>query len=310
MNLSVLHPVKSPDRDYTMKDKLNSITSPLGCRYLEWTGWYNQDISQRLLGHYRLYQIFKANNKVDTQLSLPLAYISHYRTLHVIKYGLSCITAVLYCIFTLGDRYYPLIVEELNKQMISRHHTILQDFLTEAEVDFEKALHNTINQLIGSGNKVMPEITIVQNRLEYKVYNNTCHYFTEYNGTALSSSNELKGKKTGVLSKKQILILFELLADKGNIERIDFSKPNKFKDVTELLHAVNGKSKSSWEEELNNYKDKGPYYYRDEGELTELIKTLTNLSEIARKSGFRALAKAADRKIKELEIQKNINGQQ
>lgn len=73
MDLSVLHPVKSPARDYTWKDKLNSITSPLGCRFLEWTGWYNQDIAQRLLGHYRLYQLFKAKNKIDTQLSVSFA---------------------------------------------------------------------------------------------------------------------------------------------------------------------------------------------------------------------------------------------
>lgn len=65
MNLSVLHPVKSPDRDYSMKDKLNRIISPLGCRFLEWSGWYNQDISQRLLGHYRLYQLFKVNSKAN-----------------------------------------------------------------------------------------------------------------------------------------------------------------------------------------------------------------------------------------------------
>src|SRR5688500_10915240 len=108
MDLSVLHAVKSPARDYTMKDKLNGITSPLGCRFLEWSGWYNQNISQRLLGHYRLFQLFKAKNKVDTQLSLPLVYITHYRTLHVIKYALSCITSVLYYTFTLGDRYHPL----------------------------------------------------------------------------------------------------------------------------------------------------------------------------------------------------------
>jgi hypothetical protein len=306
MDLSVLHAVKSPGRDYTMKDKLNRITSLLGCRFLEWSGWYNQDISQRLLGHYRLYQLFKAKNKVEAQLSWPLAYIAHYRTLHLLKYWLSCIMAALYYIFTLGGRYYPLSVEELNKQLINNQFTILQEFLTDAEDDFEIALHNAIDQINGFGKRAVPEITFVHNRLEHKVYNNTCHYFTEYNGAVLSSTNELKGKQKGVLTKRQILILFDLLADKGNIERIDYTKPNKFKDVSELFHAVNGKSKSTWEEELNNYKDKGPYYYRDEGELKHLISTLTNLSEKLRKSGFRLLAKEADKKIKELEnIQKS-----
>jgi hypothetical protein len=155
MDLSVLHPVKSPDRDYTWKDKLNSITAPLGCRFLEWSGWYSQDISQRLLGHYRLYQLYKAKNKVDSQLSLPLAYISHYRSLQAIKYAFSCITAVLYYIFTFGDRYYPLSVAELNKQLINTQFTILHQFLSNAEVNFEKALQSAIDQLNGYDNTVI-----------------------------------------------------------------------------------------------------------------------------------------------------------
>jgi hypothetical protein len=69
MDLSVLHSVKSPDRDYTMKDKLNSITSPFGPLFLEWSGWYSQGIFQRLLGHYRLYQMFKNKYKATSTLS-------------------------------------------------------------------------------------------------------------------------------------------------------------------------------------------------------------------------------------------------
>lgn len=301
MDLSVLHYVKSPDRDYTWKDKLNSISCPLGCNFLEWSGWYSQDISQRLLGHYQLYQVFKTKHKVNSQLSLPLAYIVHYRILHVIKYGLSCITGVLYRAFTLGGRYYPLPVEELNKQLINHQYTILQEFLTDAEADFEKALHYAVNQINGSGNKVLPEITFVQNRLENNVYNNSSHYFTEYNTTVHSGTNGIKGKEKGVLSKKQILIFFDLLAETGNLEKVDYTKPNKFEAVAEMLQAVTGKSKDSWLEELKNYKNKGLYDYRDEGELRQLIKTLTNLSDTFRKSGLRKISKAADSKIIKIE---------
>jgi hypothetical protein len=158
---------------------------------------------------------------------------------------------------TLGGRYYPLPVEQLNKQLIYQQFTILQEFLTNADTDFEKALQNAIDQINSYGNNITPEITFIQNRLEQKVYNNSCHYFTEYNGTVLSETNKLKGKEAGVLSKKQLLILFDLLADTGEIERIDFSNPNKFEREAELFHALNGKSKSSWEEEIKNYKDKG-----------------------------------------------------
>ncbi|WP_205513027.1 hypothetical protein [Longitalea arenae] len=307
MDLSVLHAVKSQDRDYTMKDKLNGVTSPLGCRFLEWSGWYNQNISQRLLGHYRLYQLFKAKSQGDSQLSLPVAYITHYRILHIIKYALSSITAVLYYIFALGDRYHPLPVEQLNKQLIYGQFGILQEFLTNAECNFEKALHNAIDQINCYDNKVIPEITFIQNRLEQKVYNNTCHYFTEYNGTVLSTTNKLTGKEAGVLSKKQILILFDLLA-KAEIKPIDYSKSNKFTVMAELFHALNGKSKSSWEEEIKDYKDKGLYYYKGKGELNQLIKDITGLSNKIRISEFRPLVNAADKKIKELELVKRENG--
>ena len=111
--------------------------------------------------------------------------------------------AVLYYIFTLGGRYYPLSVEELNKQLINSQFTVLQEFLTDADVDFEIALHDAIDQVNGANSKIIPEITLVQNRLEQKVYNNTCHYFTEYNGAVLSGTEELKGKQNGVLRKSK-----------------------------------------------------------------------------------------------------------
>ena len=129
MDLSVLHPVKLPDRDYTWKDKLNSITGPLACRFLEWTGWYNQDVYQRLLGHYRLYQLFKAKNNVNNQICPTLAYISRYRVLHLLKYWLSCLTAIIYYVGTLGSRYYALQVEGINKLLINDRYQVLQEFL-------------------------------------------------------------------------------------------------------------------------------------------------------------------------------------
>jgi len=307
MDLSVLHPVKSPDRDYRWKDKLNSITGPLGCRFLEWSGWYNQDISQRLLGHYRLYQLFKAKNKVVSQLSLPLAYTMHYRTLHRLKYGLSCITAVLYYIFTLGDRYYPLQVEELNKQLIHHRQSILQEFLTNAEVDFEKALFDAIDQINGSSKDEYSNTIVVQNRLDYKVYNSTCHYFTEYNTAVHPVTNTFNGKPKGVFSKKQILIFFDLLTEIGSLEKIDYTKHNKFEALGEMLQAVTGKSKESWIEELTRFKSKGLYDYRDEGELKQLKIILTNLSEIFRKAGFRKISKYSDSII--FRLDKNSNQQ-
>ena len=60
-------------------------------------------------------------------------------------------------------------------------------------------------------------------------------------------------------------------------------------------------TKESWREELEKYKYKGLYHYRDSGELKNLINTITNISETVRKAGQRELAKVADRKIRVLE---------
>jgi hypothetical protein len=201
-----------------------------------------------------------------------------------------------------------LPIEQINKQLIYRQFTILQQFLADAETNFEKALQNAIDQINSHDDKVTPEITLIQNRLEQKVYNNSCHYFIEYNGTVFSGPNKLKGKQAGVLSKKQILILFDLLANELDIKGVDYSNSNKFEREAELFHALNGKSKSSWEEELNNYKNKGIYYYNGVGELNQLIKDIIGLSNIMRKSAFRPLAIAADKKIRELELVKRANG--
>ena len=77
----------------------------------------------------------------------------------------------------------------------------MQEFLTDAEVDFEKALHNAIEQINGSGNKVLPEITFVQNQFENNVYNNNYHYFTEYNTNVHSGNVGIKGKEKDVFCK-------------------------------------------------------------------------------------------------------------
>ncbi|OQP47955.1 hypothetical protein [Niastella populi] len=161
--------------------------------------------------------------------------------------------------------------------------------------------HSAIDQINGSGTKAFPPITIVQNRMEYTVNNNTCHNFTEHNTIIHSGTVGIKGKEKDVFSKKQILIWLDLQADLSKMERIDFTKPNKFEAIARLLQAINGKSKDSWMEELDKYKTKGLYHYSSQGELRQLINTITNISETARKAGYRELAKAADRKIRELE---------
>ncbi len=150
MDLSILHPIQSSERDYTWKDKLNSITGNIHCHFLEWSGWYNQDVHQGLLGHYRLYQVFKSEKKNNHQISLPLNYITNYRITHRIKYSLSCITASLYYIFSLGEKYVPLQIESINRQLINDKAIILYEFLEEADQDFANALRNASEKISSS----------------------------------------------------------------------------------------------------------------------------------------------------------------
>jgi hypothetical protein len=314
MDLSVLHRHPLPDRDYSWKDKLNSLTGHLDCRFLEWTGWYNQDIYQRLLGHYRLYQLFKKESKAGVGLSQPLVYIVNYRASHGFKYLLSRITSILYYIGSFGKTYYPLQTEGINKLLVNEYAQILQAFLTGADNNFEEALSKAVGQIMSpdfgkkSGNtlfQVNQSAVILQTRNEFNSYHNNNHYFNEY--TTVNPAAGIKGKEKGVFSKKQILILFDLLSETGKLEKIDFTRPNKFDSIAELLCAITGKSKDSWIEQLKDCRNKGLYEFRSEGEFKQLVAILTNISEIFRLAGFRSITKAAEKKIYELEKRRSLN---
>lgn len=305
--MSVLHRHPLPDRDYTRKDKLNSLTGHLNCRFLEWTDWYNQDIYQRLLGHYRLYQLFKKESKAETGLPQPLAYIVNYRASHGLKYLLSRFTGIVYYLGSFGKPYYPLQTEGINKLLINENTHVLQEFLTEADNNFEEALSQAVGQILSPdfGKKsdlfIKQSAIILQTRNEFNSYHTNTHHFNEYS-TVNSVTTGIKGKEKGVFSKKQILILFDLLAETGKLEKIDFTRPNKFDSIAELLFAITGKVKDSWVEQLKDARNKGLYEFKNEGERKQLVVTLTNLSDVFRKAGFRSVAKVADKKLIELEM--------
>ena len=115
-----------------------------------------------------------------------------------------------------------------------------------------------------------------------------------------AASKGAQGKEKGVFSKKQILMLLDLLADMGAIEKIDYRKPTKFDKVAEALHALTGKSASSFKDELIDYKTKGLYDGNKPGEVDQVIRDLTTIAELFRGAGFHSIAKEADKKIREL----------
>lgn len=106
---------------------------------------------------------------------------------------------------------------------------------------------------------------LIQNKNEYNQYQTNSHYFNEYNPVV---SRGVKGKEKGVFSKKQLLILFDLLGDDKLMDRIDYSKYNKFDAVVGMLQAVSGKGKDSFVEQLKHVRHEGLNSFTNEAQLT------------------------------------------
>lgn len=362
MDLTLFHygPNAGDPRNWKMKDRLNGCTGLAKCRLLEWSGWYNQDLLQRLLGHYRLFQHFRKEDvKIKRNMPLVMAYIFHYRVTHGVKYFASRIVSIIYWIGTLGGSYQAVEIEGINKMLLKEGAGILSEFLANADEDFEQALRTAVqrltdpaffNKVSGNSSTVPSPTAWINIQNNYKTFNNNARQYNEFNEfnehhehnefnqlnqlNQLNEFNQLnvqninndikfesttnnteyhhhsaksgaQGKEAGVFSKLQILILFDLLYEAADIEKIDLAKPNKFDGVAELFRALNGKTKESWLQELKDHQKNGLYAFHTDGEKKQLIGTLINLSETFRKAGFRSIAKLADRKINELERKKD-----
>jgi hypothetical protein len=303
---------KGPDRRNARRpDRLNSLTGPLSCRLLEWIGWYNNSVSQRLLGHYRLFQLFKAHYPA-TESNLPVvnAYILQYRGSHAVKYFFSRIGAFLNTIVMRGETDRYVEIQGVNRLLLNERFHILHDFLVDAQQDFEAALEHALQHIrdprfFTSGRS---EIAFHQ----HNTYNNTSLSRNDFHVHPVIKEKVIekepviikegtKGKEKGVFSKKQILILFDLLSQTAKIEQIDLHKVNKFDAVAQLMQALTSKAKESWLAELNDYRNKDLYGYHTQGELNQLLATLSNLAELFRNAGLRSVAGLADKKINELE---------
>lgn len=147
VDLTLFH--DQPDCDYTEEDRFNSRTGRFACYFLEWIGWYNGSIASRLLGHYRLYQLYKKDpEQAFRDIRLTQAYILHYRSSHRVKYLFSQIMSLVYCIATLGKHHFVFVeIETLNRSLIYEHAGILQTFLEQADHDFTNAFHTAMAKL-------------------------------------------------------------------------------------------------------------------------------------------------------------------
>jgi len=283
MDLRLFHPCEFPNRKFKMLDRLNSWTRLQPCRFLEWTAWYDSSVPQRLLGHYRLFQLYKKHHSGG---SLDIPVVNGYILQRQITFGLK------YKFFKFAVHFakivgYPERTMEIyiiNKMLLHECSHVLHEFLTNADTDFEKAYKKAIQQIHApqflnpaSAVTAQPPKIIVQGKAP------------------------IHGKEKGVLTKKQVLILFDLLSQSANMESIELDKPNKLDTYAEFLRAVTGKSIDTWLEELRHYRNKDLYHFDTIGERNQLISTLTNLSEILRKTGFRTLYKLVNEKMRAIE---------
>ena len=286
-------------------DRRNSYTGPFKCYYLEWVGWYNSSVTIRLLGHFRLYTLYKniyAQN--TTGLSPENAYILQCRENRQLKYTWIELVAFLTRFLPKGDSPREREAKSVNQILLHKHPDILQNFLLDAEVDFDKALAAAMEQIRDPRFLSASSASQVTLNIQEEHSHNTIYSKNEFNVQPVITApppRPAHGKEKGVFSKIQILILFDLLADAGMIDRIDLKYTSKTEDIAELMQAITGKPKSSWEDELKDYRTQGLYKYTTAGERQGVINNLNNLAEKFRNAGFYAIAKLADKKMREIE---------
>jgi hypothetical protein len=197
-------------------------------------------------------------------------------------------------------------IAAINRQLVNDSTSVLYDFLTDADKDFTAAFLQAMRRIIDPsffGRPAAPPTINLQ--VNQKEENYFAHQHNKFSATQINIQPAIKagaqGKDKGIFSKKQVLILFDLLSAFKDFDKIDYTKPTKFEKHADLLHALTGKSKLSILEELNNYHTKGLYDWHSQGELNQLINILTQLANTFRNAGFRSFAKLVDRKIIELE---------
>jgi hypothetical protein len=328
MDLRLFHPKEFPDREFKTMDRFNSWTRLQPCRLLEWTGWYDGSVPFRLLGHYRLFHLYKKSyHKRSVDIPTVQGYILQRRITYGLKYRFNNFLAFVPKIWGYPDRTMEIHI--INRMLLNERASILQEFLSNAEIDFEAALLRAIEQIHAPSFLSTPGIsnintsnTLSQNILvQVKQDYNTNNYHASWSHNELNihpvikeelpakepsapSGTSIHGKQKDVFSKKQVLILLDLLSQSTKIESFNLQNPNKHEPLALFLHALTGKGIETWLEELKNFRNKGLYDFRDASELEYIVKTMTNLSNTLRTAGLKTLAKQVNNKISELKVKR------
>lgn len=325
MSLRLPTSKKRPTGIVRITNRVQTWGDHLLCTTADWMSLNNLNLRTRFLGHYRLYRHFKRSHTNSKNYLPPVAaYILQYKSGHGIKYGFAKAMSFIVRWGSIGMYHRDVEVEAVNRLLITEKSNILRDFLEAAEDNLEQALqiaiqrvrsHEFFDSPLPAPEPNSPKIVLIQvntalkntnnNSYSYEQHNEYYEYneHNEYNNITVQPGIKegAAGKEAGVFSKKQILILFDLLSESAGLERIDLSKPNKFEAIASLLHAITGKSAQSFKEEIKDHRTNGLYAFHTAGEKQQLIVTLTNCSQKLHAAGFKSLARAADKKIKDLE---------
>ena len=303
MDNNIFHHSDDRDADYEVIDRRNNKTGSI-CYFYELISWYDTNIMMRLLGHYRLFQLCKNSHAIKkTGLPAESGYILNYRENRILEY--SWVQLIPFRNL-LANKSRNLEIKSINRTLLYKRTEILQTFLVAAQADFDKALLDAARQISHPAFLSDSPLTNIHFEIQQNHQHNTTLAKNEFHVHPVVKEQAppaatAKGKEKDVFSKKQILILFDLLAKTGIIEHIDFRNPAKFEAVAHLLRAITGKGEESWLAELNDYKNKDLYAWHSDGERRELIRILTNLAEKLKKAGFKTVANLADQKIIPLE---------
>jgi hypothetical protein len=316
MDLRLFHASENPKHNYRTHDRFNSWTRRQPCRLLEWMGWYGMSVPLRLLGHYRLYQIHKKSFRRSSDVPSVQGYILQYRNFHGIKFFLARFLSHIPAMWGYPDITVEVLA--INRMLIYDQVAVLHEFLTNAEIDFEGAFRRALQRIHapafldpGSANGTKHPNVFVQVRHNHQTVNNTAYHQLNFQSVIKQEvvvneespvKEPLSGKEKGVFSKKQVLILFDILSQSARLERIDLNKPNKFDAMAQFFQALTGKGKETWLATLKDYHNKDLYAFNTLGERNQLLSTLTNLSEITRSAGLRSVSNLVDKKIREIEM--------
>ncbi|HXB08065.1 MAG TPA: hypothetical protein VNW04_13135 [Puia sp.] len=317
MDLRLFHATDDPTVNYKILDYHNSRTGLFACHLLELIGWYTSDVKHRLLGHYRLFQLYK-KRRANSSSALPLVqgYILQYRSSYWIKHYWYLFISRLPSLIS-PDRQMEMYL--INKTLVYQRATVLYDFLANADTDFEQAFKNAVLQIndpefINTASFTKTQYSNLFLNLEHHTVNNLSHNelnihpivekeketILEKETIIIEPAKELTGKEQGVFSKKQVLILFDLMSRVSKLERFPLCKPGKQKAIAQFLQALTGKGEDTWLETLKDYRHDNLYAWHTPGERSRLIGTLTNLGEITHKAGLGSITSEAEKMIREL----------